>query len=317
MHPLPSRPLTAANAADLQALLREPALAGHYEQISRPDGVADLLADPHLDAGGARVAYEGGRAAGFCLPLVFTDVAAPWAMLMLGVAERCRRRGLGSALLAEAAERLRAHPAGPFGELCLAAWRPNPAAEGFLARHGFRRARTFWLMERPLGEVPAPAYPPGVEIRGYDGSEAALADWTAAYNDSFAAHYHFVPATLEFTRALVAQSLFDPAGLLLAYRDGRCVGYVRSLLLEARGEVGILGVTREARGIGLGRALLRAGVRWLEARGAPRVTLMVDGDNENALRLYRQEGFEVARTRDIHARVPRPQRPGRADAFPP
>jgi mycothiol synthase len=304
MHPFPAHPLTAANAGDLQALLREPGLAGHYEQISRPDGVADLLADPHFDAAGGRVAYEGDRAVGFCLPLVFTDAAAPWAMLMLGVAERHRRRGLGSALLAGAAERVRAHPAGPFGELCLAAWRPNPAAEGFLARHGFRRVRTFWLMERPPGAVPAPEYPPDVEIRGYDGSDAALADWTAAYNDSFAAHYHFVPATPAFTRALVAQSLFDPAGLLLAYRGGRCVGYVRSLLLEARGEVGILGVTRDARGLGLGRALLRAGVRWLEESRAPRVTLMVDGDNENALRLYRQEGFAVARTRDIHARMP-------------
>jgi ribosomal protein S18 acetylase RimI-like enzyme len=32
------------------------------------------------------------------------------------------------------------------------------------------------------------------------------------------------------------------------------------------------------------------------------VTLLVDGENENALRLYRSEGFEVARTRAVFSR---------------
>jgi len=304
MTPLTERPLTAENAAGLQALLREPGLVGSYEQISRPAGVLDLLADPHLDHAGAQVAYADGAAVGFRLPVVFAGDEPRWALLMLGVAERWRRRGIGSVLLARARERLRAHPDAPPRELCVAGWLPNAAAEGFAARRGFRPARTFWLMERPLGGAPQPAWPADVEIRAYDGSEAALADWTEAYNDSFAQHYHFVPATLEYTRSLVAQGLFEPEALLLAYRGGRCVGYVRSLRLEERGEVGILGVVSEARGIGLGRALLRASVRWLEERRAPRVTLMVDGDNENALRLYRQEGFAVARTRQIWSREP-------------
>jgi mycothiol synthase len=298
------RPLTAETAGELQTLLREPGLAASYEQLSRPDGVADLLADPHLDAAGAHGAYVDGAAAGFRLLLTFAAAEGPWALVMLGVAERCRRRGIGSALLARTRERLLARPGAPPRELCLAGWLPDAAAEGFAARHGFRPARTFWLMERPLGGAAAPQWPAGIEIRIYDGSEAALVDWMDAYNDSFAEHYHFVPATLETTRALVAQSLFLPEALLLAYRGGRCVGYVRSLLLEQRGEVGILGVVAAARGLGLGRALLRASVRWLEERRSPRVTLMVDGDNENALRLYRQEGFAVARTRQIWSREP-------------
>ncbi|TMQ68516.1 MAG: GNAT family N-acetyltransferase [Candidatus Eisenbacteria bacterium] len=56
---------------------------------------------------------------------------------------------------------------------------------------------------------------------------------------------------------------------------------------------------RPARGIGLGRALLRWAVGWLERKEAPRAWLMVDGDNESALRLYRSEGFEVTRTRHV------------------
>ena len=73
-------------------------------------------------------------------------------------------------------------------------------------------------------------------------------------------------------------------------------------LLPGRGEVATLGVVPEARGIGLGRALLRWGVGWLEHQAAPRVTLTVDGENEGALSLYRSEGFETVRKREIWSR---------------
>lgn len=90
-----------------------------------------------------------------------------------------------------------------------------------------------------------------------------------------------------------------PDGLMLAYRDGACAGFCRTSLEAEGGEVAILGVAPEARAIGLGRALLRWGVRWLIEAGAKRVTLLVDGENDTALRLYRSEGFDVARTREI------------------
>jgi len=44
-------------------------------------------------------------------------------------------------------------------------------------------------------------------------------------------------------------------------------------------------------------------VRWLEEHAPGPVTLLVDGDNENALGLYRSEGFEIARTRRIWGRA--------------
>ena len=92
-------------------------------------------------------------------------------------------------------------------------------------------------------------------------------------------------------------------GLMLAYRDGRCVGFCRNERHATRGEIGVLGTTHDARGIGLGRALLRWGVGWLEAHVPGPVTLLVDGDNEGALALYKSEGFEVSRTRRIWGRV--------------
>ena len=73
--------------------------------------------------------------------------------------------------------------------------------------------------------------------------------------------------------------------------------------LEARPEVAVLGVVPEWRGRGLGRALLRHGSRWLRDRGFERVMLQVDGENERALTLYRQERFEIVRTRQVWSRM--------------
>lgn len=68
------------------------------------------------------------------------------------------------------------------------------------------------------------------------------------------------------------------------------------------GEVHSIGVAPEARGVGLGRALLRWGVGWLQRQGAPAVRLVVDASNESALGLYHSEGFEVTRARRIWER---------------
>ncbi len=58
----------------------------------------------------------------------------------------------------------------------------------------------------------------------------------------------------------------------------------------------------EWRGRGLGRALLHWGVTWLQARTQDPVTLMVEGENESALTLYRDTGFAVTRTRGLWVR---------------
>jgi mycothiol synthase len=189
-------------------------------------------------------------------------------------------------------------------EATLVFWSPNPAAEAFARHHGFAHARWFWLMERPRGATPEVVIPDGVTLRTFDGSEAMLRDWNDAYVDSFAQHYHFVRTSVEDTRTLSQRPTVRAEGLALAYRDGSCVGFCRCNLLQRRGEIAVVGTTHDARRIGLGRALLRWGVRWLEAQNTPSVTLMVDGENEDALKLYRSEGFEVIRTRQSWSREP-------------
>ena len=58
------------------------------------------------------------------------------------------------------------------------------------------------------------------------------------------------------------------------------------------GEVYIVGVDPAAHGRGIGRALTLAGMRYLQDKGLPAVTLYVEADNEAALRTYSKLGFE-------------------------
>jgi len=296
-------PITVAHDTDLEVLtllVSHPSLAAEFELWQ--GRVASAFEDPFHPRELTWVARDGGAPVGFALAYVLPSTHEPFAPIRIGILDSHRRRGIGTKLLEMAIPAVRAH-APDCKELSLNAWIPNDSAERFAAHHGFTHARYFWLMERPRGAAADIELPPEIELRLYDGSDQALHDWNEVYNASFARHYHFVRSTVGDARQLAARPEFRHDGLVLAYRNGRCVGFCRNELLEHRGEVGVLGTAPEARRIGLGRALLRWGITWLEAQNVPQVTLMVDGDNEDALSLYRSEGFEVTKTREVWART--------------
>jgi mycothiol synthase len=299
-------PVRDDDLAAVRAVLHDPALAGEFEAFLEPGHLEHKLADALRDRDATLLARAEGEPAGVCITFLLPRAeGGAWAALRMGVAERFRRRGVASALLAAVRSDLERRPiAGGLREIGMGAWRPNREAGAFAARHGFRHVRLLWQMERAVAGSARPSWPPGVTLRVFDGGEAALADWNQAYNASFAEHYHFVPITLEIARQIASAPLFQRDSLGLAYREGRCVGFCRNERVGKEAEIGVLGVVPEARGIGLGRALLRWGVDWFGARGEERVMLRVDGENEKALALYRSEGFTVSRTRDRGAVVP-------------
>ncbi|MFJ9380999.1 GNAT family N-acetyltransferase [Streptomyces sp. NPDC101455] len=90
-----------------------------------------------------------------------------------------------------------------------------------------------------------------------------------------------------------------PDDHLVAELDRRIVGYIRlafptELACNAHvRQIQGLAVADEARGHGVGRALIRAAVAEARRRGARRLTLRVLGHNTPARKLYEAEGFAV------------------------
>ncbi|MFB9634387.1 GNAT family N-acetyltransferase [Streptomyces spiralis] len=90
-----------------------------------------------------------------------------------------------------------------------------------------------------------------------------------------------------------------PDEILVAELDGAVVGYIRLGLATPLAsnahvrQIRGLAVADEARGAGVGRALLRAAVAEARRQGARRLSLRVLGHNTAARKLYESEGFVV------------------------
>jgi mycothiol synthase len=297
------RHASAADAAVFHALAAHPSLRDHFDSFQTEDGVRHDLTDPLVAAPLTHLALLDGRAAGFVAGYAVRPEGKPgWVYLRLGVIGAARRHGIARALLRQVARIARERDIlGTGAELLLPMEDHSGSGQAFAARHGFRIDRYFWRMSRPAGPIAPPAWPPGVTVRTFDGSETALADWSAIYEESFAAHYRPVPSSPDLCRRIAASPDFLTDGLALAYREGRCVGFCRNETLGDLGIIGLLGVAPAARHAGLGRALLRWGVAYFADPRWKGVGLGVDGANDGATALYRSEGFAVDRRREIWA----------------
>ncbi|MFI5906344.1 mycothiol synthase [Dactylosporangium sp. NPDC051541] len=235
----------------------------------------------HLDAPGVHLlAGNDGQIVGYAQ---VEDTSAEFVVHPLH-----RRHGLGRALatavLAESADH----------GLLVWAHGDHPSASALAIRLGFDRARVLLQLRRALS-APIADYelPPGVLLRAFVPGEDDEA-WLALNAAAFAQHPEQGKWTRADLRLRLAEPWFDPAGFLLAERDGRLVGFHWTKVHEGPepiGEVYVLGVAPDAHGGGLGRALTLAGLHHLRDRGLDQVMLYVDEDNPRAVTLYRKLGF--------------------------
>jgi mycothiol synthase len=175
----------------------------------------------------------------------------------------------------------------------------HPAAAKLAARHGFGRVRELWVMRRPSGEpIGDVTLPEGAVIRGYQPrDEAELLRVNAA---AFASHPEQGSMSADDLAERMGEPWFDPAGLLVAVDQGRMLGFHWTKQhSRALGEVYVVGVDPAAQGLGLGKALTRAGLDHLAGRGVSEVELYVESDNEPAIKLYSGLGFTHGE-RDTH-----------------
>ena len=171
----------------------------------------------------------------------------------------------------------------------------------WLRAHGFTHRRSSFDLQRGIDPPPAPAvWPSGIAVARYRPGEDDHAVHRLVYVD---AAWDEVPGhTLRSLEAWRSMLTPEYRGWV-ARRDGRPVGWVAGRVFsDGRGWIQQLAVARSARGRGLGRALLLHSLAELRSRGATSLALGVEAANENAIGLYRDLGFEVAREWRVYAR---------------
>jgi len=207
-----------------------------------------------------------------------------------------RRHGLGRALVVAATAAAAEHD--PAGRLRLWAHGDHPSASALALSLGFRRARVLYQMRRSLyAPLENPVLPPEVTLRAFRPGEDDER-WVALNARAFADLPDQGRWTLKDLRVRMAEPWFDPAGFLLAERHDELVGFHWTKAHgnaghdhDPIGEVYVLGVDPSAHGLGLGRALTLAGLRYLRNRGLDQAMLYVDEANERAIALYQKLGF--------------------------
>ncbi len=166
----------------------------------------------------------------------------------------------------------------------------SPVAAAAMAR-GYTKHRVLWQLRRPLSDVPAGPLPEGVRLRAFVPGQDEDA-WLAVNAAAFADHAEQGRWTRADLEAREREPWFDPSGFLLAFRDDMLLGFHWTKVHRTGiGEVYVLGVAPQARGLRLGTALLNAGLAYLIGRGVPEVMLYVDESNSAAMRMYERSGF--------------------------
>jgi mycothiol synthase len=280
------RPATAADLAAIEALGHAAIDLGDYPDATHGDverNMVGLTAEPAT----AFVAVEAGEIVGYIAPRL-ND---------LYVARARRRRGHGTALVEAALPFTREVLAHPY--LLLYVPPGDTPGRHFAEARGFAyRASLFW-MERPSDDpCPGSGFPDDVVARPWDPAGDRIPAFVDLMNTCFADHPTPVTWTPAVIEAVHAAASFDPADVLLvapADDPTHPVAFGRARLYPdddpPYGEVKLVGVLPAWRGRGLGRGILRWGIRRLQGRGVPTTGLAVSAANEHALRMYEAHGF--------------------------
>lgn len=78
---------------------------------------------------------------------------------------------------------------------------------------------------------------------------------------------------------------------LVAESQGRPAGFVTCHITSAHGSIGLMAVAAHERGKGLGPALVLSANSWLREAGAMSITVVTQGANLSAQRVYQAAGF--------------------------
>ena len=258
------------------------------EDATAQDGVSPVSEQGMLRLDGTHpgvthlLAVSGTQLLGYA-QLVASGGAQPSGELAVGVHHR--RQGVGTGLLdevlaAQSQARIWAH-----GML--------PGARALASRSELTVVRELLRLARPLSPDDAfdATLPQGYEVTTFTDADAP--QWLALNAAAFADHPEQGRLTPADLADRMVQPWFDPAGFfLIRDTEGRLAAFHWTKVEDGVGEVYVVGVAPDRRGLGLGRAATAIGLAHLRDAGLPRVVLYVDGDNDAALATYFTAGFE-------------------------
>ncbi|GIG23723.1 mycothiol acetyltransferase [Cellulomonas chitinilytica] len=290
-------PLDARTAGAVRGLAARATAADRVAPLSEQPLL--WLTDPEPPAVHVCATDASGEVVGYAQ----ADVgAATWVSAELVVDPSRRRTGIGSRLLG----RLRSEAAVVPGRT-LQVWAHGdlPAARAFAGDAGMVVVRELWRMRLDLTSPrPERPLPQGVRVRPFVPGQDEEA-WRRVNSRAFAYHPEQGRMTSNDLRAREAEPWFDPAGFLLAEREGALLGSVWTKVhpsdegrddghAAAVGEIYVVGVDPDAQGLGLGGALTALGLDHLAARGLSSAILYTGAENTVAIRTYTRLGFTKA-----------------------
>ena len=82
--------------------------------------------------------------------------------------------------------------------------------------------------------------------------------------------------------------------VLVIKKDGDVTALVTLKVKEGCGDIGLIGVSKDFRGQGFATELLKASENWTVEKGFDCLTVVTQGKNETAMKLYLRNGFDVS-----------------------
>jgi len=238
--------------------------------------------------------HPGDEATGFSKVQCFGRVLPAW-----------RKRGIGTRIMAECERRAWERLEEATTEVVyLEAYadRRQKDVAGLFAAFGLQPARYFFDMTYDGDVIPAgPGLPVGYSARTFSWGEDEEVAWRVL-DTAFRDHWGHTPLSYEHWLHWIRTGPFeDNLAVLVEAPDGQTVGLCLCFIdreANARrgreeGWIDVLGVLKEHRRRGIGRALLVEGMQRLRHRGCTHLLLGVDTENPTgALGLYESVGFE-------------------------
>lgn len=310
MSPLPPlTPLTLDDVPALTALINAIDAHEDFGEPAEEPSIREWLGMPGLDlASDSWALREGEELVAFGLVDVSTEADREGrvrANLMGGIHPDRRRRGLGTALLERLESRAtelvaERHPGRPAVARVPGGLDPRTAGEGpggidvrpLLEGRGYRRARSWLEMLRPLPGDALPAAPEAARVLATeDGHGEAV---RRAHNAAFADHWGSTAMPADRWQAWwTSHTVRRDLGSVAVDEEGTVLAYAMvSEDVPGQAHIALVGTRPEARGQGLARAVLARTLRAAAETGCATAKLEVDATSiTGAARLYEGLGF--------------------------